>query len=348
MNPMSGAIELVERGWVPDALVRAGIRQLVRGRIADERARPGELGRREERFVRELKQSPIALAVDAANRQHYEVPAAFFELVLGACRKYSCCLYPHGNETLDEAELAMLAMTAERAEIADGMSVLDLGCGWGSFSLYAAARFPRARILAVSNSASQRAYIEQQCARRGIRNVRVVTADMNLFEPPEPGTYDRVVSIEMFEHMRNYELLLGRISRWLAPAGKLFVHIFCHRTAAYPFVDDDSPGNWMARWFFTGGIMPSFNLLQQFQRDLTIEQQWSVSGEHYAKTARAWLANLDRNRAEALAVLSTVHGAHAARWLQRWRMFFMACDELFGWRHGTEWWVAHYLLGRAT
>ncbi len=348
LNPLSGAIEVVERGWMPDAVIRAGIRALLRRRIADERADASGRDARQARFVAELRRSPIALAVDAANRQHYEVPAAFFELVLGQHRKYSCGLFEEGVTSLSAAEDAMLALTVERAELADGMSVLELGCGWGSFTLYAARRFPGARFVAVSNSASQRSYIEARCRQHGVGNVRVLTGDMNTFEPPDAGTYDRVVSVEMFEHMRNYELLLGRIARWLTPAGKLFVHIFCHRDAAYPYVDDDRPGNWMARWFFTGGIMPSDDLLLQFQRDLVVEERWRVSGVHYARTAAAWLANLDRHRVDATRILSTVHGDDARRWVQRWRMFFMACEELFGWNGGNEWWVSHYRFARGS
>jgi cyclopropane-fatty-acyl-phospholipid synthase len=238
----------------------------------------------------------------------------------------------------------MLELYAERAGLQDGQRILDLGCGWGSFTLWAAARYPAARLTAVSNSATQRCFIEGAARTRGLDNVTVVTADINHLTLPLRA-FDRAVSIEMFEHVRNYEVLLGRIADWLTPQGKLFVHIFCHRDVMYPF-DVDGAGDWMGRHFFTDGLMPAAGTLTHFDRDLGVEQQWALSGEHYARTARAWLDRLDAAPAAARAALVPVYGADVERWAQRWRMFFMACEELFGYGGGREWQLAHYLLGQ--
>jgi cyclopropane-fatty-acyl-phospholipid synthase len=277
---------------------------------------------------------------EAANRQHYEVPAAFFVPVLGRRLKYSCAWWPPHVRTLDAAEEAMLALTCERAALQDGMEILELGCGWGSLTLWMAERFPGSRILAVSNSHSQRAFIDGRARERGLRNVTTLTCDMNDFESAE--RFDRVVSVEMFEHLRNYELLLGRIADWLRPNGRLFVHVFAHRYHAYPF-EDKGRADWMARHFFTGGLMPSEDLLLHFQRDLVLEQRWRVSGTHYERTSNAWLENLDAHRAALLPVLAQAYGRGSEDlWLQRWRIFFLACAEMFGFRGGDEWGVAHY------
>ncbi len=340
---MGLGIELAERGLLPDLLVRQGIRQIVRGRIRDE-YRDGERSRlaRIDALMQELAQSELALATQAANEQHYEVPTAFFRLVLGDHLKYSACLFEHANSTLDEAEAAMLLLYAERAELADGQEVLDLGCGWGSFTLWAAARYPGSRFTAVSNSASQRQFIEQTAAQHGLANIEVLTRDVNHLDF-EGARFDRVVSIEMFEHMRNYRVLLERIARWLKTDGCLFVHIFCHRETAYPY-ETAGEDNWMGRHFFTGGLMPAIDTLAQFDQHLAIEAQWQVPGIHYQRTARAWLSRLDANRLRVRAVLAETYGNDVDRWVNRWRLFFMACEELFGYRAGTEWLVAHYRL----
>ena len=335
-------IDLCERGLVPDFLTRYGIRKLCEQRLRDEHDR--DLDRADARFrtlLSELRSSPIAIETAAANEQHYEVPTRFFELSLGKRLKYSSCYYPDGNETLDEAEEKMLALYGERAELKDGMRILELGCGWGSLTLWMAERFPNSRITGVSNSRTQREHILAQAAVRGLANVEIITTDVNRLDL-SPDTFDRCVSIEMFEHMRNYDTLLGNIARWLKPGGKLFVHIFCHRSLMYPFETEGSD-NWMGRYFFTGGLMPSADTLLHFQSALRIEQRWVLSGIHYEKTANHWLENQDRHAEEVHRVLAETYGAkNAAVWAQRWRMFWMACAELFGYAGGSEWGVAHY------
>jgi cyclopropane-fatty-acyl-phospholipid synthase len=334
---------LLAKDLLPDFVIRFGIRQLLRERIRDERR---EAARREpylEHYAEDLRRRPIAENTQAANDQHYEVPAEFFQLCLGRRLKYSACLYPTGTETLDEAEEAMLELYVERAELADGQAILDLGCGWGSLTLYLAARFPRAKITSVSNSASQRAHIEGQARARGLTNVRVITSDMNGFNI-DPASFDRAVSVEMFEHMKNYEQLLSRISRWLKPDGKLFVHIFTHQQFAYHF-ESKGPGDWMARYFFTGGQMPSHDLLRCFQRELRLASDWKVNGRHYERTAEHWLQNMDRNRARIMEIFAQVYGAdQAEKWWSYWRVFYLSCAELWGFRGGNEWIVSHYLF----
>lgn len=335
---------LIDKGLLPDWLLRIGIRAQLANKIRMEGAGgPEAVQTRLSAFVAELSQSPVALHTEAANEQHYEVPAVFFERVLGKRLKYSSGYWPEGVSTLDQSEEAMLALYCERARLKDGQSILELGCGWGSLSLYLAEKFPNASITGVSNSHSQREFIEEQARKRGFRNLRIRTADMNQFEPEE--TFDRIVSIEMFEHMRNYPLLLERISGWLKPDGLLFVHIFCHREFAYPFAAENS-GSWMARYFFTGGQMPSQDLLLYFQKNLRIAGKWRVDGRHYQKTCEAWLRNMDRARAEIDPVFKKIYGEGADRWRVYWRIFFMACAELFGYRGGSEWFVAHYLFER--
>lgn len=342
---MNIALELIERGWVPDALTRMGIRHLLATRLRDEdKGDPAAQDLALQRLLAELRASPMALHTDKANEQHYELPPAFFQRIMGRYLKYSAGYWPPGVETLSDAEAAMLALTGERAQLAAGQRILELGCGWGSLTLWMAERYPNARIQAVSNSRPQREFIEAECRRRGIGNVQVFTADMNDFATDQ--RFDRVVSVEMFEHMRNYQRLLQRIAGWLQPGGKLFVHVFSHRRFAYPF-ETEGADNWMGRCFFTGGLMPSHDLLTHFQEDLTLEERWRLNGRHYQRTAEAWLANQDQHRAELLALFAAVYGPdQAARWFQRWRVFFMACAELFGYGGGEEWGVSHYRFGQ--
>jgi cyclopropane-fatty-acyl-phospholipid synthase len=335
-------IELAERAVLPDFLIRAGMRHLIGQRLRQTRKDEAGL----ERFAQSLRSLPIALDTRAANDQHYELPTGFFQLHLGPRMKYSCCYYPRGDETLPEAEVAMLALYAERAELADGQRILDLGCGWGSFALWAAERYPRASIVALSNSRTQRRYIERLALERRLDNVQVVTGDIASFEfepAQRGGGFDRIVSIEMFEHMKNYERLLAKLAGWLKPDGRLFVHMFAHRELAYHFEAREA-SDWMTRYFFTGGTMPAADLLAQFPQHLRVQRQWWVDGTHYRRTARQWLERLDRARGPILEIFQDHYAAEAARWFQRWRMFYLAVAELFGYRGGREWGVVHAVL----
>lgn len=336
MSIMQWTLDLVERGWIPDPIVQRGIRRLLEDRIREIGSDPDAT----TALAEQMRRSPLAIEADAANEQHYELPPEFFSIVLGRHLKYSCCYWPNDTDSLDDAEAEALRLTVDRAEIEDGMEVLELGCGWGSLSLWMAERFPRCRITAVSNSAPQCEFIRSRAAARGLSNVEVETADMNHFRCQK--TYDRIVSIEMFEHMRNYATLLERVSGWLSPHAKLFVHIFCHRSTPY-FYEDRGPSDWMARHFFSGGLMPSEHLLDEFAGPVRLDRRWRVDGTHYERTALAWLANMDRSKSEILKIFESVYGSGAERWFRRWRLFFLACTELFGYNDGTEWFVSHSL-----
>jgi cyclopropane-fatty-acyl-phospholipid synthase len=339
------AIGWTEQGLVPDSVIRHGIRRLLRRRLEElptehcEQNIDAELD-----FIRQMDRAEIAPLPAKANEQHYEVPAEFFNSVLGPYRKYSCCYWNEDTTILNEAEESALHATCDRAEIEDGMDILDLGCGWGSFTLWAAGRFARCNVTAVSNSKSQAVHIMTEAQRLGLGNVKVITCDMNGFDTQQH--FDRVVSIEMFEHMRNYRLLLGKIHQWLRPGGRFFMHIFCHRNTPYEF-RDAGPSDWMSRYFFTGGIMPSDALPIYFQDHLKLRRRWRWNGRHYERTLNAWLDKMDERKEEIMPILSQAYGENdASIWWMRWRIFFMACAELFGFDEGQQWWVSHYLFER--
>jgi len=340
-------VQLAEKKILPDFLIRTGIRKLCRQRLEEIGALDCEKEILQQlKILQSLRRSPIAIEVDKANEQHYELPPVFFESVLGKNLKYSSCFWDSEVQDLDAAEDRALEITMDRAALADGMRILELGCGWGSLSLAMALRFPNAQITGVSNSSMQREFILSRAKNRGLKNLKVITADVNNFEIENEG-YDRIVSVEMFEHMRNYQNLLAKISRWLRPDGKLFVHIFCHRSSAYPFEVEGSE-NWMGRHFFTGGLMPSDPLLLYFQDHFRVEGHWRWNGRHYAKTAEAWLKNLDQRKTDVLPLLNQTYGKALSKiWFQRWRIFFMACAELFQFENGQQWFVSHFLFKKS-
>lgn len=333
---------MMEHDLLPDSVLRWGIRRLLRDRLKQEALSARRYTDPVAAFMAELRSSPVAIHTVDANAQHYEVPTDFFLRVLGPCRKYSSCLWEGPVRTLAESEIAMLDLTSKRAQLVDGQQVLDLGCGWGSFSLYAAPRYPNSRFTAVSNSRTQKAFIDAEAARRGLTNLRVITCDINAFVPDQ--RFDRIVSVEMLEHVRNYDTLFARLRTWLEADGRLFVHVFCHDRFAYPF-EVNGDNDWMARYFFTGGIMPSADLLPRFDRDLVCLEKWMVNGTHYAKTLEAWLVNMDGARDELMPLFRQTYGAdQALKWWVYWRIFFLACAELFNYREGREWYVSHYLF----
>ncbi len=336
-------IHLAEKGLIPDPLILIGIRSLCKKRLHWANKLGSELVEaHHQKWVEILANSPIALVPEKANEQHYEVPPQFFEKVLGDKLKYSSGYWKEGTTSLDQSEIDMLDLTIKRSDIKDGMNILELGCGWGSLTCYMGNLFPKASITAVSNSHDQKIYIDSKCKKLGLNNIQVITSDMNIFNTNE--SFDRVISIEMFEHMRNYHKLLNRISKSLKSNGKLFIHIFSHQTLVYPFVDQ-GPSDWMAREFFSGGLMPSHRLLLHFQNDLKINNIWRLSGKHYSKTSWAWLSKMDKNKKEILEIFSQTYGPeNASIWWHRWRIFFMSCAELFGMNKGNEWGVSHYLF----
>jgi len=343
-NRTPAAVHWVEQGRVPDRVVRLGIQRLLKARLAElHDGDAAAVAALTEAFVADMATAPIAPLPEKANEQHYELPAAFFAAVLGPHRKYSSCYWPGRDATLGDAEAAALEMTCERAGLVDGQRVLELGCGWGSLTLWLAERHPRSRITAISNSNSQREHIEAEAARRGLANVEVLTRDINEFDTLH--RFDRIVSIEMFEHLRNWRAAFANVARWLAPRGRFLLHVFAHRGAPYPFVERDA-SDWMSRHFFSGGQMPSDDLALRFQDDLRLLSRWRWDGTHYQRTAEAWLANMDRRQAEVMRLFASVYGADAGIWWMRWRLFFMSVAELFGHAGGQQWWVSHYLFER--
>lgn len=343
MRSSNFKIQLAEKGYIPDTLIRKGIKDLVKTRLQDIQADDCEASAAAlMRFIAEMHQAEIAPLPQLANAQHYEVPQAFFEHCLGKHRKYSSCFWMPDTQQLDDAERLALIQTCDHADIKDGVDILELGCGWGSLSLWMAEQYPNARITSVSNSNSQREYILATAKSRGLGNLNILTADMNVFEAP--SQYDRVVSVEMFEHMRNYQVLYSKVANWLKPNGKFFKHIFVHRTTPYAFEVQDE-NDWMSQYFFSGGIMPSDDLPLYFQDDLKLINRWRWDGTHYEKTANAWLANMDANHDAITPILASTYGDdNVELWRNRWRMFYMACAELFGYNDGQAWWVSHYLF----
>lgn len=337
------ALTLAENGLLPYFLLRFGIRQRLKKKLVIESNRGPHAF---ERFKHELAASALAIDTDKANEQHYEVPSEFYTQVLGPYLKYSSGYWPEGCESLEESERAALELVADRAQLLDGQSILELGCGWGSFSLWAASKFPNAQIKSVSNSFSQADFINKQARERGIKNLEIVTCDINNFDTE--GKYDRIVSIEMFEHVRNYAVLFQKISKWMEDDGRMFVHVFSHKKHAYAY-DSDNPSEWMARHFFTGGIMPSHDLLPSFDQHIEMEDSWQLDGTHYQRTSEAWLKNMNENEATIRSVFEAVYGEqHAKQWMWRWRLFFLACAELFGYKNGQEWGVSHYRFKKAS
>ena len=338
------AIRSVEQGLVPDRLVRLGIRRLLKARLAElhggAAAGAAELT---GEFLRGMRSAALAPLPEKANEQHYEVPAGFFGAVLGRHRKYSSCFWPEGVDGLSQAETAALQATCARADLRNGQDVLELGCGWGSLSLWMAQHYPASRITALSNSHSQREYIEIEAARLGLLNLSVVTRDFNRFDTGE--RFDRIVSVEMFEHLRNWPRAFANVARWLRPEGRFFMHVFAHRDAPYAFEERDA-SDWMSRHFFSGGMMPSDDLALRCQDDLRVLEQWRWDGTHYQRTAEAWLRNMDGRRTMLFPLFRKTYGDAAEVWWTRWRLFFMSVAELFGFEDGQRWWVSHYLFER--
>lgn len=334
---------LIGKAPIPDPLLRFGIKQLIGGKKKEIRAQfSPDPDQKLTHFANQLRGLPIAIETDKANEQHYEVPYEFYLKVLGKHLKYSCCHWDKATN-LDDAEKEMLDLYIERAQIQDGQTIMDLGCGWGSFTLYAAAKFPKSNFVSVSNSSSQKEFIDGEAKKRGLNNIKVITANIVHFEH-EPAQFDRIISIEMMEHMKNYNKLFNKLASWLKDDGKMFIHIFTHHQCAYNFEVKDAT-DWMSKYFFSGGMMPADKLFYHFQDDLKIEDHWKLNGVHYQKTSRAWLEKMDNAKEEILEIFKKTYGEKDAKmWVRYWRIFFMACEELWAYDRGEEWIISHYLF----
>jgi cyclopropane-fatty-acyl-phospholipid synthase len=339
--PPVGYHDVLAGGRAPDALLRRVIRRRLREQLQQLEA-ADDAASILCKHAAELAASPLAIHQDAANRQHYELPTDFFKEFLGPRLKYSCCYWPSDVDNLAAAEEAMLTLTCERAGLEDGMEVLDLGCGWGSLSLFIAERYPSCRVTAMSNSRHQIDHVGTACDDANINTVSAVAADIASFEPGH--RFDRIISVEMLEHVRNYQSLFARMRRWLAPEGRVFVHVFSHARFPYTFSAED-PRDWMGSRFFSGGQMPAHDLFLQFEDDLVTEQRWWLSGGHYARTLEEWLRRYDDHAEAIRPILARTYGEEAASdWGVDWRLFFLVCAETWAYGGGQEWGVSHYML----
>ncbi|OIS95929.1 PREDICTED: (S)-coclaurine N-methyltransferase-like [Nicotiana attenuata] len=333
----------LERNLLPDAVIRRLTRLLLAARLRSSYKPSAELQLSDLlQFVHSLREMPIAVMTEKAKSQHYELPTSFFKFVLGKHFKYSCCYFHDKSSTLVDAEKAMMELYCERSQLKDGHTILDVGCGWGSLSLYIAQKYSSCKITGICNSVTQKAHIEEQCRELQLQNVEIIVADISTFEME--GSYDRILSIEMFEHMKNYGDLLKKISRWMKPDSLLFVHYFCHKAFAYHF-EDVNDDDWITRYFFSGGTMPSANLLLYFQDDVSVVNHWLVNGKHYAQTSEEWLKRMDQNKTSIKPIMESTYGKDSAvKWTVYWRTFFISVAELFGYNNGEEWMVAHFLF----
>ena len=327
-------LTIAELGLIPDVFIKTAVRFITKKRLNESGIHENKLN-----VIKSISEGGIAEKTDDANEQHYEVPPEFFKYALGKNLKYSCSFFDK-TDSLDEAEKSMIELYIERADIQEGHDILDLGCGWGSFSLYVAEKYPSVSITAVSNSKDQIAFIQNEAKRRGLFNIKASKMDVNNLDLD--NKFDRIVSIEMFEHLRNYKLILNSLNSLLKPDGRLFVHIFCHKELTY-FYEIKNSYDWMTKYFFEGGIMPSQDIFKYFDDELEVINQWDVNGNHYAKTCKAWLNNHYKNKDKILDIFDK-HYDKPRIWFNRWRIFFLSCEAFFAINNGREYFVSHYLL----